>query len=966
MQTFKHVRWGVGLCLASLLFALGCTGSTGAQGPQGDPGKQGNPGKQGDPGTVPPLTNIVSGTVTDGKNPLDGVSVTASPGDETETTDGTGAFKFPSLDIGSYELTFHLAGYIDQTIPIGVSLAGPTKVTVALAMDLDGATGPTVTVSDQLSAGFNAPISITATATGNGPFTYAWTQTGGPTAQLTGADTATLQFTTNDFVTSIGYMYPNGTQGGGSALSNARCDTMGIDRDQANAYAFQLVTTDANGVATTSTVNVNSTRPTLGLRNVPIGIPVWLEGNGPDFPMASGAAQASWSWQITAAPNGSTATLYAADGAAQAYASGANGQFAYFIPDLAGKYTLTESTADANPCTLTIYAGTWMGMMTITGPNDTPPVAESTTIAALNCTQCHNDVTAPDKFTPWEGTAHATALQRKIEGSVGPAFGEDCLPCHTVGYDTTAKNNGFDDVAAAAGWKYPAANVKGNWSALEGIQSPNDLADLAGIQCENCHGPQGGVPNEVHGTAATDSAARIKWSEEVCASCHEEYGHHYYPSQWAQQAKDGAGHSNRQLAIQEGAGGSNHCARCHAAQGFARYAKNLAVGYYAYLTSDGKPLDPTWPAATATNTPATAAQLASWGMNKMEVESQTCQACHDPHSAANPNQLRIYDSIPALPNGMTNISGMGSGAICISCHNSRNGEHTDFQTQAGNSAGIMAPVAALTGFGRGPHTAAQGDFFFGFNAYFGPRMNPSAHMAVADTCVGCHYKAVTASDVAAKETANHSFLVDNTICANCHSSNVDGAGLEAANKTQLDGLRALFASKLTTTINAALAAGPLWAQAYDPAHNVSTSAANVVIPQGTVVSAVSYQPIAATPEDDYGKTAQAGITMTLSAPIASITFVNADGSTNNVQTNVSKISFSLVSTSLYLAPVPPATKPTVTPFAAPTAVAANVQVLYKSYWNMLLLNDDSTFGIHNPSFFNQVVGNTTAQLEALP
>src|SRR6185312_14220908 len=163
----------------------------------------------------------------------------------------------------------------------------------------------------------------------------------------------------------------------------------------------------------------------------------------------------------------------------------------------------------------------------------------------------------------------------------GQAFGESCLECHTVGYDKTAVNNGFDDVEKAAGWTYPAKNQPGNWSALESIQSPNDLADLAGIQCENCHGPQGGVSNVIHSTAATDSAARISWSEEVCASCHQEYGEHYFPSQWVQQGPYGA-HSNLALAISEGSVEKSpvpdHCGRCHSAQGFASYARNLPGG----------------------------------------------------------------------------------------------------------------------------------------------------------------------------------------------------------------------------------------------------------------------------------------------------------------------------------------------------------------------------------------------------
>ena len=55
-----------------------------------------------------------------------------------------------------------------------------------------------------------------------------------------------------------------------------------------------------------------------------------------------------------------------------------------------------------------------------------------------------------------------------------------------------------------------------------------------------------------------------------------------------------------------------------------------------------------------------------------------------------------------------------------------------------------------------------------------------------------------------------------------------------------------------------------------------------------------------------------------------------------------------------------------TVFAAPTANAANVLVLYKAYWNMVLLNNDNTFGIHNPAFFDAVCQATTVKLSALP
>ena len=131
------------------------------------------------------------------------------------------------------------------------------------------------------------------------------------------------------------------------------------------------------------------------------------------------------------------------------------------------------------------------------------------------------------------------------------------------------------------------------------------------------------------------------------------------------------------------------------------------------------------------------------------------------------------------------------------------------------------------------------------------------------------------------------------------------------------------------------------------------------------ITGVTYTPIG-TATDVYGRTAQAAVTLKLSAPVASITFVNADGTPNNTQTNAGTVTVSLLNTSLYLAAASPTQNPTVTPFTAPTAVPASVQVLYKAYWNLVLLNNDNTFGIHNPTFFDLVVANTTARLDALP
>jgi hypothetical protein len=832
----------------------------------------------------------LSGSVTDGKIPLEGVTVTPYPDAVTASTDASGAFSFTGLTEGVYVLQFHLPGFVDQSVNVDLPAKPPVKVFVALAREDGGAGGPAVTVADQLNAGYGVAVTVKAQASGNGPFAYAWTQTSGPAAALTGANGDTLGFTTQDFLTSLGYGDPTG----GVTATNARFDTLGLSIDQANDYGFQLVVTDANGLSTTSSVTVNSMRPTLGLRMAPLGIPVWLQGDG--ALLNPTAPQTTWNWLLdTSGAVGSTATM-----------NDPMSQFPNFVPDVAGVYKVTEKVANK---TLTVYGGTWRGEMT-----------DATETA--NCTGlCHNTTTkiAPDIFTPWKGTKHYSALQRKMDGiAAGQAYNQSCMWCHTVGYDPSAANNGFDDVAKASGWNYPAKNQPGNWAALEAMPK---LGDLAGIQCESCHGPQTTTNQGPHASNTNpDLGARIKWSSEPCASCHQESPHHYKPSQWVL-----GKHADKTLSVSEAtveARGTTaaHCGRCHSAQGFARYVKQLAIGNIGNLTKDGQPQG----ASNAGDVP----WLTSIGLTQGLVESQTCQACHDPHDATNPSQLRVYDAVAALPNGMTNVSGMGAGMTCAACHNTRNGEHTDF---------VSAPTSYTA-----PHAAAQTDVMFGFNAYYVKRFNPSPHLAVADTCAGCHYAAVTASEVAAKQTANHSFVADNTICANCHSANVNGVALQAVYQQQLDTLGVAIAGKVLEIIESALlpANGAAYSvRVWDPKSDQysSTAASSVVLTT------------APTSIDHYEIHGQLGFVLHMPAPVT-VGLVDVMGNAAG----------SIQTADLY---VPAGNLKNA---SGATALFAASSDYVRALWNYYLLKDDNTRGIHNPGFYDAVIAATGAKVATLP
>jgi predicted CXXCH cytochrome family protein len=886
---------GGGLALTAMLFTLSACGADGAQGAPGPAGAdgtagptgatgatgaQGPDGGQGDQGDTPALKNDLTGTVSAGATLLAGVTVTAEPGGATAMTDAAGAFKLPAMDIGGYILSFHLDGFIDQMVPTAVTSSGPTKVTVNMATDPAGQ-GPTITVSDQLNAGFAKPVSIQASATGLGKLSYAWKQATGPAVTLDGADTDTLSFTTQGFDAAIGP----------GVVANARFGMLGMNPDEAGNYVFELSVTDEVGHVTTSDVRVNAARPTTGQRNVAVGIQVFAQGDG----VLATPAQASWSWTLdkSQAPNSA------------AMVQGASTQFPSFTPDVMGTYTLTETVSGKS---LKIYAGTWLGAMT--------------DAAQSNCMLCHNGGLAPDKFTGWKKTKHYSAIRHQLDGDYGQGFKEECLSCHSVGYDKTAANGGFDDQEPGSGWTFPDTLKAGNYDML---MASSKVGPLAGIQCENCHGPQVGPPNGPHANANNkDDASRISWSSDVCASCHQESPAYYKAGQWAQ-----GKHADMTLAVLEGTvenrgTAAAHCGRCHTAQGFAQYARQLAQGYTGLLTSDGKPAAPGNPSPNA----ATLASLTATGLTKAAVQSQTCAACHDPHNADDPAQLRMYDSVAGLPNGMGAITGAGAGLICAACHNTRNGEHSDY-------------VAAPANFSA-PHAAAQADVVYGFNAYFVNRLNPSPHLAVADTCAGCHYKATTASNQAAKQTSNHSFMVDNTLCANCHSASVDGEGLQATYQVELDNLAKSLTGKVKNLLVQALlpANGSAFTvRGWDPVTDFYSSAAasNVVI--STLPLTVEFFEV-------HG---QVGFILTMPAPMQ-FPLVDAAGNPAGVL-NTDKVYVQAGSLK--------------NAAASATLFAANSDYL-KASWNYFLLHGDNTKGIHNPPFYNAVLAATNAKVNALP
>jgi len=218
------------------------------------------------------------------------------------------------------------------------------------------------------------------------------------------------------------------------------------------------------------------------------------------------------------------------------------------------------------------------------------------------------------------------------------------------------------------------------------------------------------------------------------------------------------------------------CNRCHSGQGFVQYLKQLTG---TLTTPTGTPIAGSYPGnlvdpATSPLADGGVLYLQGLGITANKVQPVTCAVCHEPHGTG----LRVEGETPMLPAGFK-VSGAGAGAICFVCHNSRNGARSDALNGVYTNNGNPGTPVSVTSIGA-PHEAAQGDVLAGRNAFFVGAFNPSAHLAVEDTCVGCHMR-IFPTGLTGTNT-NHTWKLDSTSCASCHGgvrAPVDGEAVQA-------------------------------------------------------------------------------------------------------------------------------------------------------------------------------------------
>jgi hypothetical protein len=690
---------------------------------------------------------------------------------------------------------------------------------------------------------------------------YEWEQTAGVPAQISGADADTLTVALADagaYKEELLHLLGEADRFGVQGINP-------LSFEEAEIAVFKVTVTTDSGTYS-DMVEVIAGLPyaiSTGINNVPINVPVLLRGK----------VQDSYSWSLSG-PSGSNAAL---DDASDRNPS--------FTPDAEGKYTLTEATSGA---TFDVYAGTWMGV--ITGWEDGQPEVDKT------CTTCHNGEIAADQFTPWQMSGHAEIFVQNIDNPNGH-WSAGCASCHTVGYDTAADNGGFDEVMAAEGWEVPHGHV-GNFAHM--LEDYPGTARMANIQCENCHGPQ-------NSDAHTVGAARQNISSDLCGSCHGEPPRHGRYQQWV-----GSGHGNLELTLEEATieargGTAGHCGRCHSAQGFIAWTKQDDLTQ-RIQGADGN---------------ATVEELTALGMTEESVWSVTCVTCHDPHyvgkSSGEPNtaSLRVEGETSLLPAGFKAVA-VGRGALCMTCHNTRNGAHND-------------TVGGPSGY-RAPHTAAQADVLMGENAFFVTTGVRGDHSFIEDTCTTCHmvFTQPPAEFSYNLGGTNHAFEADMAICADCHGG-FNGGTLKESVEATVHELEAVMGeyllSKLPDTFHI---------QDYTPHESGGKSydlrSDDVTVDKANIAAVELTEP--------HGRQ---GFIFVFETPVE-VTYAPEGEDPHTVSLTQAEVQFGNITTD------------------GETAAIAEDDPLVKAGWNYWLIHGDGSHGIHNPTFTMDVLRASIAAL----
>lgn len=419
-----------------------------------------------------------------------------------------------------------------------------------------------------------------------------------------------------------------------------------------------------------------------------------------------------------------------------------------FLADVAGEYDLTLTATDeagnSGTTTWTVTVATYVG--------------------AEACAGCHDP-----KIESWAETGHSDILVRGLDGTLSSHYGGNCIHCHTAGFNNRpeAVNGGFDDRASDAGWEFPGVFEEGGYGVF--VTDYPEVAALANIQCEACHGPA-----SAHLTGDVQNPGPIGSSLDYgnCAQCHAEMTHHVYPMQWE---LSGHAEANSRAFWYPIGEGHEDCTPCHNGAGFIDY-------------TNGVPVEE----------------------RRTPYQVITCSVCHDPHTfgSEDSHQMRIAGTV-TLPDG-TEVEA-GNSATCMTCHN-QNG-----------SADTSVSAAVGGGHFETPHYSAASELLNGTGGYTWGETLPTSGMhwkMLENGCISCHMADTPGMDdmgtpddssddtplPGLNSVGEHTFAMTSPVdgtenvaaCVECHSDmttfamtaseDYDGDGAVETNEEEVEGL----------------------------------------------------------------------------------------------------------------------------------------------------------------------------------
>jgi hypothetical protein len=369
-----------------------------------------------------------------------------------------------------------------------------------------------------------------------------------------------------------------------------------------------------------------------------------------------------------------------------------------------------------NATSMTLQMDGDIGFIRVQGP--APKYA-----GAEKCSLCHVDT-----HDTWLTTAHAGAFEtlKRINQHTNP----NCLACHTVGF-------GFET----------------------GFKDEFSTPLMAGVQCENCHGPAG-----EHASRPLDKKKRplVTNAAQMCGGCHTD-AHHPTYDEWASSGHGSLAFVEREFS--DPVAGPPRMATCGACHSGASRLAMLKGVYY-----DEPPVMPT--TQQASSTPI------------------TCAVCHNPHEiTGHAGQLRnpLFSKMNYSYATSASFASQYNPEVnlCGQCHNMRGARWTDTS--------------------RSPHYSPQYNMMIGKGGFEGGVANvpQSAHMEINKQCAHCHTHSHHPGQIthATPAIMGHTFKPTMTSCMPCHDevgATVMAGAIQANTKQQIADVKALLDQWATT------------------------------------------------------------------------------------------------------------------------------------------------------------------------